>query len=635
MKSAPKTTRKPKESGSESKPERKTKSDSTPAFERPSGRSERSEKPERKTTRKPYESKATGDSPERKTRSYTKKSDSDRPYQKTSGRIGSDRPDSDRKTEGRPTRKPYEGKSERSGDRPTGRFGSDRPDSRSSEGRPARKPYEGKSERSGDRPAGRFGSDRPDSRGSEGRPERKPYEGRSERSGDRPAGRFGSDRPDSRGSEGRPERKPYERKSEGSGDRPAGRYGSDRPDSRSNEGRPERKPYERKSEGSGDRPAGRYGSDRPDSRSSEGRPERKPYERKSEGSGDRPAGRYGSDRPKPEGDGGYKKRDYDSKPPRNYDDDKPRSFREPETDVLGKPLGKYESNRKRKDDEYFSKKNSYVKRPRKVLTEEEIAAKYKPQPAKGQPKFIKAEKEDEITEGSIRLNRYIANSGVCSRREADELIAAGVVTVNGNVVTEMGYKVKADDKVQYAGETLRREKKIYLLLNKPKDYITTTDDPSERKTVMDLLKGACKERIYPVGRLDRATTGLLLFTNDGEMAKKLTHPSHGAQKLYHVFLDKGFKSSDMEKVMDGLTLEDGFIKVDEIVYAGEAGDKKEIGFKIHSGKNRIVRRLFAHLGYEVVKLDRVVFAGLTKKDLPRGHWRMLTEKELNILKMVV
>jgi 23S rRNA pseudouridine2605 synthase len=231
-----------------------------------------------------------------------------------------------------------------------------------------------------------------------------------------------------------------------------------------------------------------------------------------------------------------------------------------------------------------------------------------------------------------RLNKYIANAGICSRREADELIAAGVVSVNGEVITEMGYKVMPGDVVKYNNESLKTEKMVYILLNKPKDFITTTDDPENRKTVMSLIAKAGKERVYPVGRLDRNTTGLLLFTNDGDLAKKLTHPSFEVHKIYQVELDKSLKTSDLQEISSGLNLEDGFIKVDDIVFTGN--DKNVVGVEIHSGKNRIVRRIFEHLGYEVKKLDRVVFAGLTKKDLPRGRWRFLTEMEVANLKMV-
>jgi len=242
---------------------------------------------------------------------------------------------------------------------------------------------------------------------------------------------------------------------------------------------------------------------------------------------------------------------------------------------------------------------------------------------------------DQTGDGLIRLNRYISNAGICSRREADELIRAGAVSVNGKVVTEMGYKVQPTDSINYGGETLRKEKMVYVLLNKPKDFITTLEDPGQRKTVFDLIKNACRERIYPVGRLDRNTTGVLLFTNDGELTKKLTHPKHGVKKIYHVTLDKPFSRPELDELQaNGVMLEDGVVKPDHVQYAGEGGNKKEIGIEIHSGRNRVVRRLFEHFGYEVIKLDRVVFAGLTKKDLPRGDWRLLSEKEVAFLKML-
>jgi 23S rRNA pseudouridine2605 synthase len=237
-------------------------------------------------------------------------------------------------------------------------------------------------------------------------------------------------------------------------------------------------------------------------------------------------------------------------------------------------------------------------------------------------------------DGSIRLNKFLSNSGICSRREADELISAGAVTVNGVVVTELGTKILPTDKVQYGDEKVRREKLVYLLLNKPKGYITTTDDPFDRNTVMSLVADAGRERIYPVGRLDRNTSGLLLFTNDGELATKLMHPSHKVRKVYHVELDKALTKADLLKIGEGVELEDGIAFVDEIAYAEGGTSKKEIGVELHSGRNRIVRRIFEALDYEVVKLDRMVFAGLTKKDLPRGRWRFLTEKEVNFLKMI-
>lgn len=239
----------------------------------------------------------------------------------------------------------------------------------------------------------------------------------------------------------------------------------------------------------------------------------------------------------------------------------------------------------------------------------------------------------DITEGLIRLNKYIANAGICSRREADDLILSGTIKVNGKIVTELGTKVKPEDKVQYGEETLKREKKYYVLLNKPKGFITTTDDPYNRKTVMSLVDNACKERIYPVGRLDKNTTGLLLFTNDGELAKKLTHPKHETQKIYHVVLDKNLKLADFNQIIEGVNLEDGFIKVDKLSYILRSDSKKELGIELHSGKNRIIRRIFESLGYKVVKLDRVTFAGLTKKDIPRGTWRLLTKQEVGFLQM--
>ena len=243
-------------------------------------------------------------------------------------------------------------------------------------------------------------------------------------------------------------------------------------------------------------------------------------------------------------------------------------------------------------------------------------------------------KSDATYDESIRLNRYVANAGVCSRREADVLIAAGAISVNGTVVTEMGTKVMPGDVVKYGDRRLNNEKKVYLLLNKPKDFITTTDDPQERKTVFDLIRSACKERIYPVGRLDRNTTGVLLFTNDGELTKKLTHPKHGVKKLYHVHIDKALTKADMLDIMKGIQLDGTLVVPDKLEFAGTANNKKEIGIEIHSGQNRVVRRLFEHFGYRVEKLDRVVFAGLTKKDLPRGKWRFLSEKEVNFLKML-
>lgn len=292
------------------------------------------------------------------------------------------------------------------------------------------------------------------------------------------------------------------------------------------------------------------------------------------------------------------RRDFDERPARHtYSEDRPqRESRSPRRDFEDRP----------------------ARAPRRNPSPTSVSA----DPAR------KAAKKD----GAIRLNRYIALSGVCSRREADELISTGAVTVNGEICTVLGTLVQPNDKVVVGGEKLKAEKKVYLLMNKPKGYITTLDDPQQRHTVMELIADACQERIYPVGRLDRNTTGVLLFTNDGDLAKKLTHPSHGARKIYHVGLDKPFAKADMETLLQGLTLDDGPIEVDDAEYV-EDSHRKEVGLQIHSGRNRIVRRIFEHLGYTVCKLDRVLFAELTKKNLARGEWRFLTEAEVKFLKM--
>jgi 23S rRNA pseudouridine2605 synthase len=288
-------------------------------------------------------------------------------------------------------------------------------------------------------------------------------------------------------------------------------------------------------------------------------------------------------------------------------------------------------------------------RPKKTFTKKTVTSDSKPQrtgtgtktekyaeKAKNYAFKNKERKGDPLpsfNEDEIRLNKYLSNAGICSRREADVLIQTGVVSVNGEIITELGYKIKRGDKIQYDGETINAETKRYVLLNKPKDFITTMDDPWGRKTVMGLVYKACKERIYPVGRLDRDTTGLLLFTNDGDLSKKLTHPKFEAKKIYQVETDKPVTSEHMEMLLKGIELEDGRIKCDHVEYVKDTKNSREVGVEIHSGKNRIVRRMFEKLGYVVVKLDRVQFAGLTKKDLPRGFHRHLTEKEVAFLKM--
>ncbi len=358
---------------------------------------------------------------------------------------------------------------------------------------------------------------------------------------------------------------------------------------------PERKPY------AGDRPnrAFQVGDS-----NSESQPPREFDGPKREFSGDRehkPFQADGSETERP-------KRVFD----REKSDDSSKDFREAPTSKFSKR-------------DTFKSRNRYEESP--AHTPQYKLDRFKEKaPAKIQRRIREAESKSDM----VRLNRYIANAGICSRRDADKLIEAGEIKVNNKVITEMGYQVAPTDIVKYGNRKLNREKPVYVLLNKPKDFLTTTEDPNDRKTVMELVKNAGDARIYPVGRLDRNTTGLILLSNDGELADRLTHPSHEIEKIYQAELDKPLTDDDFEKIKAGLTLEDGEIKVDDL--AKVTPDGYVIGVKIHSGKNRIVRRIFEHLGYEVTKLDRTTFAGLTKKDLPRGHWRYLTERELVKLK---
>lgn len=307
---------------------------------------------------------------------------------------------------------------------------------------------------------------------------------------------------------------------------------------------------------------------------------------------------------------------------RSFDDSKP-SFRRGDGDDKKSDWRDKRQDRPFEKDKRAERKEFFANKDHKKTESSEYKSKRRSY-GEGKP---------EKREG-IRLNKFIATAGICSRREADDLIVSGAVKVNGKVVTELGTKVLPDDSVQYGGETLRKERPMYVLLNKPKGYITTTDDPQSRKTVMELVRNACKESLYPVGRLDRNTTGLLLLTNDGDLTKKLTHPSHGVRKIYHIELDKPLTQEDFLKIQNGIELEDGVIKVDEIAYIDGGKTKRELGIEIHSGRNRIVRRIFEQLEYSVTKLDRVYFAGLTKKDLPRGRWRFLTIQEVNLLNML-
>lgn len=442
-----------------------------------------------------------------------------------------------------------------------------------------------------------------------GAPKKKSGESRGRKDRSIPAKRTGTGR---KFSEGRKEGRPH--------------FTDDRPRRRDDSSTPGesgfRKSRNSEGEGSFREPRERGGFERKgrDSRSERESGVRKPFERKSD---DRKSGERKSTGPASERRSSGDKRSsggassFDKKPyaSRNEGGERPRRFSKPDRGQKGPA----------KKTGFFRKSDSF----NDSFESQEASA---PRERRMRPRSRKPA-ATESADGLTRLNKYIANSGICSRREADQLISTGAIAVNGKVVTELGYKIKPGDTVQYGGETIRPEKNVYILLNKPKDYITTVDDPDKRKTVLDLIAGACKERVYPVGRLDRSTTGVLLLTNDGDLTKKLTHPKYERKKVYHVTLDKNFKSADMDKLREGIMLEDGEIKVDEISYVEAAESKKEVGVELHSGKNRIVRRMFEALGYKVVKLDRVYFAGLTKKDLPRGKWRFLTQREVNMLHM--
>jgi 23S rRNA pseudouridine2605 synthase len=477
------------------------------------------------------------------------------------------------------------------------KFGGERSEDRRPSSSTGSKPYQSRST-GDDRPASSFTGGEKKSFTPKGRP----YSGRPADAEDRPKRSFG---------EGSGDKKPFTPKS-----RPySGRANDDIKPKRSfgGESAGDKKPFASRGKsgpgffGSEDRPkrgasAGSFNSaDRPKRGSSEGSfiPEDRPKrgaanERKFDGAGPKPRARTAdtkfSDRPAA---GGFKKREGDTSR------DKP-----------------FPGARAQRSKVTYDKITPDLDAPAKTMR-----GRKKP-----------AESKDSCL---IRLNRYISNAGICSRRKADELIVAGVVAVNGVVINELGHKIDPQkDEIKYNGETLRREKMVYVLLNKPKDYITTTEDPQERRTVMHLVEKATRERIYPIGRLDRNTTGLLLMTNDGDLADKLSHPRNNIVKLYQVELNKSLTQGDLNKIGFGIELEDGLIKPDSISYVA-GGSKREVGIQIHSGKNRVVRRIFESLGYEVVKLDRAVYANLTKKDLPRGRWRFLEEKEVIQLKHLI
>lgn len=440
----------------------------------------------------------------------------------------------------------------------------------------------------------------------------RPYRPRfNSENGDRPQRPYNSDRP----------YRPRFNPGADNGDRPQRpRYNNDNGD------RPYRPRYN--SEG-GDRPQRPYGNNSGD------RPYRPRYN--SEG-GDRPQRPYNSDRPqRPRygNEGGDRpQRPYNSD--RSYNTDRPYRPRYNSED--GDRLQRPRYNNEGGDRPYRPRFNSGGGRPGGYGNRDSYSrpvrrsADYAPNAKYSKKKQIEYKEQFVDPNEPIRLNKFLANAGVCSRREADEFITAGVVSVNGEVVTELGTKIKRGDEVKFHDQTVSIERKIYVLLNKPKDTVTTSDDPQARRTVMDLVKGACNERIYPVGRLDRNTTGVLLLTNDGDLASKLTHPKYLKKKIYHVHLDKNLTKADMEQIAAGIQLDDGEIHADAISYTDDV-KKDDVGIEIHSGKNRIVRRIFESLGYKVMKLDRVYFAGLTKKGLRRGEWRYLTEQEVNFLRM--
>ena len=446
-------------------------------------------------------------------------------------------------------------------------------------------------------------------------------EGHEERSfGDKPRGerRFDDNRGDRRFGDRKFGDRPRRRFDDEHDERPRRRF--------SDEERPRRRFDD------DERPRRRFDDDKPRERRfhDDDRPRRRFNDE------DRPRSRrFDDDKPRGErrfDDRPRRRFDDDERPRRRFDDDKPRERRFHDDD---KPRRRFDEDRPRRrfdEDRPRGGNRRFDDRPRDRRRNDD-----EEEPRRGRKGYVR-EKDPMYDRpkatGEIRLNKYLADCGICSRREADDLIKAGCVMVNDEVITTMGYKVKTNDKVVYGGQTLNREKLRYILLNKPKGYITTSDDPYERDTVMELVQNACPERVYPVGRLDKQTTGLLLFTNDGDLAKKLTHPSSEIPKLYHVILDKPLTKNDMLRIAEGIELDDGPIAADNIAYDQDDDSKKSIGIELHSGRNRIVRRIFEHLGYEVTKLDRVMFAGLDKYKLPRGEWRFLTDLEVMNLKKI-
>jgi 23S rRNA pseudouridine2605 synthase len=554
-------------------------------------------------------------------------------------------------------KRPYKKREDGDESRPRKTFGDDEKKSFSGEKRTFGKRQDGsfrsKSSGSfGDKEKRPYSSERKpftkrDDSGSESRPRRSFGDGESKPFVKRADGKYESASPrksfgDASTGSSTGERKPYAKRDASTGSATGEKRSYTRRDDSSSENRPrrsfgdgERKPFVKREDGKYESagPRKSFGDASTGSATGERKPyakrgtstgsatgEKRSYTKRDDSFSDRkPRSSFNDGERKP-----YAKRDdsfSDRKPRSSFNDGERKPFEKREGDFTEKRESKSFGDRPRKM--YDDDKKPYT--PRLSKPERVVERSKKAGPSK-------TSTQKNVSDGAVRLNRYVANSGVCSRREADVLIATGVVTVNGKIVTEMGYKVNPTDVVSYGGVPIKNEVKKYLLLNKPKDYITTMDDPEERKTVMELTRNACKERLYPVGRLDRNTTGILLFTNDGDMTAKLTHPKFLVRKIYHVILDKKITSEDFKHIAEGVELSDGLIKPDALEYVGEG--KSELGVEIHSGRNRIVRRMFEHLGYEVMKLDRVAFAGLTKKDLPRGKFRFLTEKEIDFLKML-
>jgi 23S rRNA pseudouridine2605 synthase len=501
------------------------------------------------------------------------------------------------------------------------RFGEKRPfgDKKPFTSEPSERPFEKK----GTRPYGEkksFSSDRPT------RPYGKKEDGGFDKK--RPYGEkksFSSDRPE----------RPFQKREEGGFDKKRSfddkkPFAKDRPFAKREEGG-----FDKKRSFDDKKP---FAKDRPFQKRDEDSFEKRPYGDKKPFSSDR------SERPFQKRDGdSFEKRPYGDK--RRFSSDRPeRSFEKSDNDgfeekrPFSKDKPRFDRREDKREERGFGRNAKVEKRENQASSSQVSAPSYNLDKMKSSlpprvQKKVEREEREKDSDGLIRLNRYISNAGIASRRDADELIASGQITVNGKEVTEMGYKVKQGDVVKYGKKILNREKLVYLLLNKPKDFITTTEDPNERKTVMDLVANACEERVYPVGRLDRNTTGLLLLTNDGELAEKLSHPSNEIRKIYQVELDKPITTEHFEAIKAGVELEDGLIKADDLGLV--TPDAEVVGIEIHSGKNRIVRRIFEHFGYEVLKLDRTTYAGLNKKDLPRGKWRFLTEKEVIRLKYMI